>query len=56
MNCKLCGKPITKSQLQHAQAIPSGYHTDCLDDQARASNDAYRRGPGGRLVNRRLRR
>jgi hypothetical protein len=53
MKCKFCGKPITKSQLKHGQAIPSGYHTDCLDDQQRERDDAYYRDARGKRVNQR---
>lgn len=52
MKCKFCGREITKTQLEHAQAIKD-YHTDCLDDQSREQDDAYYRDEDGRRVSQR---
>ena len=50
--CDICNKPVTKTQLKHADAIKdqdSNYtHTDCIDDLSRPEGDAYRKTPGGR--------
>ena len=52
MKCQYCGKTVTRSQLDHAQAIRIGRgkyaHTDCLDDQHRHKDDAYHRDQSGR--------
>ena len=55
MKCEYCGKTVTKSQLDHGQAIKTGrgkyVHTDCLDDQHRHKDDAYYRDASGKRVN-----
>lgn len=49
--CRICGKPITQSQLDHAEAVRVSRdkyaHTDCIDDQGRPRGDAYRRPKEG---------
>lgn len=43
--CTLCGKKVTQSQLNHAEAIKTARgkytHTDCIDDLSRHPNDAH---------------
>ena len=45
--CIYCGKPVTQSQLKHAEAINVSRgkyaHTDCIDDLSRQPGDAHRR-------------
>ena len=48
MKCCICGEKVTRTQLQHAEAIKTknGYeHTDCIDDLGRDPGDAYYRDP-----------
>jgi hypothetical protein len=47
MQCYICRKKITQSQINHAEAIKVGRskyaHTDCIDDLSRHPDDAYHR-------------
>ena len=47
MKCIYCGKKVTQSQLNHAEAIKVARgkyaHTDCIDDRTRHPRDAYHR-------------
>ena len=49
MKCTYCGRPVTKTQLKHAEAIKvkrgEYAHTDCIDDLSRPIGDAHRREP-----------
>lgn len=48
MKCEICGKKVTRAQIEHGDAFKSKssgkyYHVDCVDDKSRAENDAYHR-------------
>jgi len=47
MECYICGKKVTQSQLNHADAIKlkrgKYAHTNCIDDLSRHPDNAYHR-------------
>lgn len=42
MKCNICGKSITKAQVDSGDATETA-HTDCIDDLSRQGDDAYHR-------------
>ena len=49
MKCDICEKKVTRTELQHGDAIKTkdGHytHTDCINDMSRLPGDAHYRDP-----------